>query len=211
MGFVQGKKFDLTDATVPGDPYLYPGEIPSVGLGDVSEGETIQFLPETRVTLDLPQSVPLSIFTFGKEIDECGYEKEYTPTLPKNLVEIFNNPQLDWYTPITQYIDGQNSSDCPYGGSEVLGTIVKFYEPPGLSYEPIGWGAGSHTNVVSDKGDYTLRYSIAVVPPPGIQSKQGTFDTNNFSTTNNFQGQLNNDFATKANNNFSSGTLSPSK
>jgi hypothetical protein len=50
----------------------------------------------------------------------------------------------------------------PYGGSEVLGNIVKFYNPPGQSYEPIGYGAGVHTNVVSSKGDYTLRYTIAV-------------------------------------------------
>ena len=67
--FVQGNVVDLTDASIPGNPYHYPGEIPSAGLGDVSEGETVQFLPEARVTVDLPETTPLSIFTLGKELD----------------------------------------------------------------------------------------------------------------------------------------------
>lgn len=163
---VQGKVFDLTDASIPGDPYHYPGDIPSAGLGDVSEGETVQFLPEARVTLDLLETTPLSIFTWGAELDSCGYEKDSPSTLPKALIEIFKNPQLDWLTPITQYISSQDSNDCGYDDSEVLGNIVKFYNPPGQSYEPIGYGAGAHTNVVSSKGDYTLRYTIAVTPPP---------------------------------------------
>jgi hypothetical protein len=79
---------------------------------------------------------------------------------------MFRNPQLDWLTPITQYISEENSLDFAYDDSEVLGNIVKFYNPPGQSYEPIGYGAGVHTNVVSNKGDYTLRYTIAVTPPP---------------------------------------------
>jgi hypothetical protein len=78
--FVQGNVVDLTDTSIPGDPYHYPGEIPSAGLGDVSEGETIQFLPEARVTVDLPETTPLSIFTLGKELDSCGYYKEDSPT-----------------------------------------------------------------------------------------------------------------------------------
>ena len=87
-------------------------------------------------------------------------------------MKYLKNPQLDWLTPITQYIDERNRGDCPgartVGGSEVLGNIVKFYNPPGFSYEPIGYGAGAHTNVVSSKGDYTLRYTIAVTPPPPL-------------------------------------------
>ena len=95
----------------------------------------------------------------GKELDKCD---RMDFQLPKDLVEVFKNPQLDWYTPLTQYLSKKNSrlGDCGYGGSEELGNIVKFYNPPGSSYEPIGYGAGSHTNVVSDKGDYTLRYTI---------------------------------------------------
>ena len=166
--FVQGNVVDLTDASIPGDPYHYPGEIPGLGLGDVSEGETVQFVKDTRVTVDLPETTPLSIFTVGKELDGCDfYQRENPFRLPKDLIEIFKNPQLDWLTPITQYIKFRNSDDCisPHD-SEVLGNIVKFYNPPGQSYEPIGYGAGAHTNVVSSKGDYTLRYTIAVTPPP---------------------------------------------
>ena len=119
----------------------------------------------------MPETTPLSIFTFGRELDDCDYDKFYPPKLPKDLIEMFKNPQLDWLTPITQYISEKNTAeDCPgagpYGGSEILGNIVKFYNPPGQSYEPIGYGAGAHTNVVSSKGDYTLKYTIAVTPPP---------------------------------------------
>ena len=77
------------DASIPGDHYHYPHEIPSAGLGDVSEGETVQFLPDARVTLDLLETTPLSIFTLGKELDYCGYDKDSPPTLPKALIEIF--------------------------------------------------------------------------------------------------------------------------
>jgi F5/8 type C domain-containing protein len=53
-----------------------------------------------------------------------------------------------------------------------LGFINKLYMPPGQSYEPIGYGAGIHTNVVSDSGDFTLRYTISVVPPPTLAGAQ---------------------------------------
>lgn len=40
--------------------------------------------------------------------------------------------------------------------------------PPDHSYEPTGYGAGVHTNVVSSNGDFTLRYTISVTPPPAV-------------------------------------------
>ena len=83
--YVQGKVFDLTDASIPGDPYHYPGDIPSAGLGDVSEGETVQFLHEARVTVDLPETTPLSIFTLGAELDSCGYDK-YSSSDPSKSI-----------------------------------------------------------------------------------------------------------------------------
>ena len=75
--------------------------------------------------------------------------------------------------PIDQYVSAlvpsnDRSDLCFVFGSynDRLGNLIKFYEPPGQSYEPIGWGAGAHTNVVSDTGDFTLRYTITVTPPP---------------------------------------------
>jgi hypothetical protein len=44
--------------------------------------------------------------------------------------------------------------------------------PPGQSYEPIGYGAGSHTNVISDNDDYILRYTITITPPTNLSPKQ---------------------------------------
>ena len=61
----------------------------------------------------------------------------------------------------------------------IIAKIVKFYNPPGSSYEPIGYGAGAHTNVVSDRGDYTLRYTITVTPPPTLVEKH--IDSNSLS------------------------------
>ena len=41
-------------------------------LGDVSEGETVTFELGTEVTVEIPDTMPLSIFTVGEEIDRCG-------------------------------------------------------------------------------------------------------------------------------------------
>ena len=62
--------------------------------------------------------------------------------------------------------------------NEVLGTITKFYFPPGSSYEPIGYGAGAHTDVVSETGDFKLGYTITVTPPSFLEKQK---DSNKFS------------------------------
>ena len=49
----------------------------------------------------------LSIFTVGIPF-----------LIPKDLVEVFKNPQLDLYTPVTQYLSEENSKDCGYDNSE---------------------------------------------------------------------------------------------
>jgi hypothetical protein len=62
---------DLTDASTGGG--IYTGQdMPPFGLGDVSEGETVYFDPGTEVTVNLPKTLPLSIFTAGQEVDGCG-------------------------------------------------------------------------------------------------------------------------------------------
>lgn len=158
VAYVQGTKIGLTDASGPGS-----------GLWDVSPGETVIFAPSTQVTLYLPLTTPLSIFTVGAEIDDCGrieFPDQDNPHLI-TLLNLFKNPQLNWYDPVVNfqnYVKG--FSECPIPHSyytdvnEILGTITEFYDPP-------EWGAGTHTNVVSSNGDYSLRYSITVEPPAG--------------------------------------------
>jgi hypothetical protein len=178
--YVQGVKISLTDASIPpGVVYTATKSTPPFGLGDISEGETVHFNPGTEITLYLPVTTPLSIFTRGFELDDCAYKRPRDEPL-KDLLEMFKNPQLDWYTLITQYVAKENSKRCGFDNyDDVLGNIVKFYNPPGRSYEPVGWGAGSHTNVVSDTGDYTLRYTINVTSPPTLAEKQ--IDSSKFS------------------------------
>ena len=71
----------------------------------------------------------------------------------------------------------RHTTFCAFDSNERLGNLIKFYGPPGQSYEPAGYGAGAHTNVVSDTGDYTLRYTITVTPPPTAGVKK-QFDSN---------------------------------
>jgi hypothetical protein len=154
--YVQGRKVDLTDASqieyglcagwgCPRPPPLY----------DVGDGDTLKFAPDTQIITELPNTVPLSIFTVGTEVDGCGRGK-----FPDNIQEtlpIFFDPQLDWLTPIAQFQDKTNSyAHC--GGTftdanDILGTIREFYDPP-------GYGVGPH-EVKSSTGDFTLRYTIS--------------------------------------------------
>jgi hypothetical protein len=162
--YVQGTKIGLTDASGPGD-----------GLWDVSEGETVTFRPGTELTVDLPPTTPLVIFTVGSEVDPCGRTDFYAstwkwlfgtaahgPTLldnAKRIQEELNyHSQFGWHEsgPKCGHDDGIH---YPLNTNDILGVITKIYEAP-------AYGAGAHTNVVSSTGDFTLRYTITVTPPP---------------------------------------------
>ena len=183
--FVQGIIVDLTDASTRGE--IHTGDMPHTGLGDSSEGETIYFDPGTEVTVYLPRTIPLSIFTAGQEVDGCGRIDFNNPGIENQrlkLVETFKNNRLNWQEAIDKYLylvtpSHDYSYYCAYDENERLGNLIKFYGPPGQSYEPIGYGAGTHTNVVSDTGDFTLRYTITVTPPP-IFGKNKQLDSNAF-------------------------------
>jgi hypothetical protein len=163
--YVQGTKISLTDASGPGD-----------GLWDVSEGETVSFRPGTELTVDLPPTTPLLIFTVGSEVDECGRTDfrssawkwlfgpaAHGPTLlddAKRLQEEWSyHSQFGWHEagPKCKHDDGIHYQ---LNTNDILGVITKIYEAP-------SYGAGAHTNVVSSTGDFTLRYTITVTPPPG--------------------------------------------
>ena len=174
--YVQGMKVGLTDNSYGGGaPYAYTGALPPVGLGDVSTGETVNFDPDARVTVDLPGTVPLIIFTAGDEIDDCD-RRSHPDNIQDKIGGILQQPQNTWIDSIQYIARGESLPNCDFGLleniNERLGNIVKLYFPPGQSYEPIGYGAGSHTNVISDKGDYTLRYTITVTPPSSLSPKQ---------------------------------------
>ena len=148
VAYVQGKKVDLTAASV------------HTGLYDVGDGDTINFKPGTQVITKIPNTVPLSIFTVGTEVDDCGrgrYPDNMQQTLP-----IFSDSQPDWSHAIDvfqlnsyqRYVQPQCSSLLGPGYNDILGLIKEFYDPP-------GYGAGPH-EVKSDYfKDFTLRYTIS--------------------------------------------------
>lgn len=179
--YVQGVKVGLTDKSLS---TICVGCDPSPGLYDVSPGETIGFTPDARVTIEIPNTLSLSIFTVGEEVDRCGRgnhpDNEYD-----QLITILQKPQDTWFDSMKGIQQQINTHGCGFGtnnllvnDNEVLGTIIKFYNPPGSSYEPIGYGAGAHTDVVSDTGDFILRYTISVTPPSTLEKK---IDPNKFS------------------------------
>jgi hypothetical protein len=185
--FVQGIRVDLTGFST--DEIDFGRDMPLTGLGDASPGETIYFEPGAEVTVSLPKTLPLSIFIVGMEIDQCGRVRfdDYEMTR-KKLVEIFKDPQLNWANPVNVSIGtvlNEFDYTFPYEFdiNEKSGRIVKFYDP-------VGYGEGAHTRVVSDTGDYTLRYTIAVTPPP-ITGLNRQLDSNALLN----QTQQNNTFA----------------
>ena len=109
------------------------------------------------------ETISLSIFTVGYEY-YCGLSgggfiilpppKDITTVLP-----IFNNPRLNWLTPIAEFqheAAKRWTSASAYGFNQpdILGTVREFYDPP-------GYGAGPH-EVKSSTGDFTLRYTITL-------------------------------------------------
>ncbi len=161
--YVQGKRLDLTDSSV--NCYWAGGDFPPCGLGDSDWKETIRFnqpgqdLPAI-ITVDMPRNTPLSIFTVGQEVDECGRIPSSSFPNKFSQVEesIVKNPIADErYSAVKAIQQKANSYDCDStfeNDNEILGTINEFYDPP-------TYGIGQH-EVESSSGDFTLRYTIGV-------------------------------------------------
>jgi len=164
VAYVQGTKVGLTDASIPG-----------AGLWDVSEGETVQFRPGTELTVEIPPTMPLVIFTVGSEVDGCGRTDFYKstwkwlfgtaahgPTVLDNVKRIQDelnfHSQFGWHEsgPQCEHDDGMS---YPLNKNDILGVVTRIYDGP-------SYGAGVHSNVKSSTGDFTLRYTITVTPPP---------------------------------------------
>jgi hypothetical protein len=150
--FVQGKPIELID-------------------GNVDGGDLVN-LPGKTVTVDVPKDKPLSILTIGYEDDTgfwddcplgpfggCGFHAPGSlDPLGAQVVEILNGPVSTWIDALKEFQVYYNRNHCSDCVSDRLGYINKLYDPP-------TYGEGAHTNVVSDIGDFTLRYTITVVPP----------------------------------------------
>ena len=197
--YVQGVKVRLTDKTT-GEGSWVGQDIPPFGLGDVSEGETVTFDPDTEVTVEIPETLPLLIFTVGDEVDHSCRSK-HPDNISDKLSTILQKPQDTWFDSVKVVQHNENLNVCtskfnkaaPMNPSDILGIITKFYDPP-------GYGGGSHTSVVSDTGDFILRYTITVIPPPPpppppqtTEKKQTIIGTNNFSSS-----QFNSDLGLKS-------------
>ena len=176
---VQGHGIGLTDRSFEGI-FGGSGTVPPCGLGDISHGETAYFSPLAEVTVDIPETLPLSIFTAGVEVDLCGRkDPALLPNSPDKIVAILKQPEETWVDSIQIYVDALSSwkgitAFCIYDKNDPLGSIVKFYKAP-------GYGAGVHEEFASN-ADYILRYTITVVPPPNVDQKKTVLGTgNNFS------------------------------
>ena len=146
-------------------------DIPPHGLGDVSEGETVTFDPGTEVTVEVWETLPLSIFTVGDEVDHSCRSK-HPDNIQDKLIAILQKPQDTWFDSVKVTQHNENLNECTSkfkkavlkNPNDILGTITKFYSPP-------GYGAGAHTNVVSNTGDFILSYTITAIPPMTIEKK----------------------------------------
>ena len=179
--YVQGVRIGLTDRSYVGTRGGSGNPLPC-GLGDVSHGETVYFSPLAQVTVDVPETLPLSIFTAGVEVDGCGRQPLPTVLTPYSMEAILEQPEEKWEPTFQFYahiFSGQQfptspSPACVYNPSDSLGNIIKFYKPP-------GYGAGVHEEF-ADNVDYILRYTITVIPPPNLNQKKTVLGTgNNFS------------------------------
>lgn len=179
--FVQGIKVPLTDKSWTGICGGFMHDTPPpCGLGDIDGGDTVVFSDQgkpldagTSVTLQLPRTVPLSIFTAGIEVDDCGRAVFPDEKAQIALMQLMRDERLDWIHPIQNFISNVRAQDnaysnvpsapiCVYSdifaGSDKLGNIIRFYEP-------IDYGKSDGcTRDKSDSGDYTLCYRITVTP-----------------------------------------------
>jgi hypothetical protein len=186
FAFVQGIKVPLTEKSCRTNIITTAGSVPDCGLGSIEGGGGDAHFADlgkpldsgTSVTVDLPRTVPLSIFTAGIEEDDCGRAEIPDEKEQQKLMLLMRDERLNWIEPIRDFIgsiaaianagsSGVGGNDgfdpiCGYSdllaGSDKLGNIVRFYEP-------IDYGKSDRCiQDKSDSGDYTLCYRITVTP-----------------------------------------------
>jgi hypothetical protein len=133
------------------------------------------FARGTELTVSLPSTRPLSVFTVGSEVDLCGRSDFWASAARELFGTASDGPTLlddvkrfqEEFSYHSQYGFHDNGVNCPHDDgihtpldpNDRLGLVTRIYPAP-------GYGAGAHTKVVSDQRDYTLRYTITVTPPP---------------------------------------------
>ncbi len=169
FAFVQGKDLSLNNVTPESScTRLVPGPVNSRGVPTYTrqlypcpyaeEGRTFKFNPGTEITVDLRDTVPLSIFSFGLEQDfSLGFCHGLFGR--GDALPIFDHPVSVWSSEIDNFVSEmfKQTVSC---NNEILGNIKEFYDPP-------GYGAGPH-EVKSYSGDYTIKYTISASPTRGI-------------------------------------------
>ena len=151
--FVQGVPIGLTDRSYEEICGGNGNPLPC-GLGDVSHGETVYFAPSAEVTVDVPETLPLSIFAAGVEVDNCGRISLYHSGIPPpdQIVRILNQPEQTWVQSLQKYVRylsnpvSNPTSTCGVNLNDRLGSIMNFYKPP-------DYGAGAHEEFASNS-DY---------------------------------------------------------
>jgi len=179
FAYVQGKGVDLTKLSqFGGNP----------GLRDVSDGETVQFLPGANfVNVDIDSLTPLTLFTVGAEDDGCG--KLPLPGFLQSYVnsKILNETRQKGGEVVGGVIGGiyggapgaqagkefgpqlqKLSNDlttkflgkisCKLNANDDIGKVIQTFDPP-------RFGVGAHVDP-SDAKDFTLRYSIVATRVP---------------------------------------------
>ena len=148
--YVHGKLVSLTDMS---------RKTGASGLWDVSSGETVSFPPGSEITVDIDKTLPLSIFTVGSEVDGC--DRTAFPSDVQGKIVSALEKGVNYLIPLGSIQDELDKSinwvGCKLNPNDDIGDIIK-------SYNPTGYGAGQHTDK-SDKGDFTLRYTISVAAP----------------------------------------------
>lgn len=155
--YVQGQKVVLTDPNAPGQ-----------GLWDVSDEETVTFSPSKEITVSVSKNIPLSIFTVGSEVDGCD-RTAFPENIQSNVVSALSKG-VNYLVNIGDIQDELNSAinwvGCKLNPNDEIGKINKIYEP-------VNFGQGEHTEN-SSSGDFTMKYTITVIPPKNILKDLGT-------------------------------------
>ena len=119
----------------------------------MSSGETVTFPAGTKVTVDVPSNLPLSVFTVGSEVDGCD-RTAFPSNIQSKVVAALKN-----YVPLGKYIQEPlnkviNYIGCKANPNDPIGQINKVFNPT-------SYGAGPHADR-SSSGDYTMKYTISV-------------------------------------------------
>jgi len=138
------------------------------GLWDVSSGETVNFPPGSEITVDIDKTLPLSIFTVGSEVDGC--DRTAFPSDVQGKIVSALEKGVNYLIQLGSIQDELDKSinwvGCKLNPNDDIGDIIK-------SYNPTGYGAGPHTDK-SDRGDFTLRYTISVTAAPAPSTPSPT-------------------------------------